>query len=424
MLTKFTGTDWCTNGFAHPLHRGAPRIPRRRPGSEARGPGAAAEVAAAVGPAFYPKRSIKPDSQRRQAALPARRRGIAGHLLPPIGGQRQRDEGEWGEGGEEGESSPTPDLKREDAPAEGLQDDNGQVPRHAHGASAGAPNLPVAAGDPGSSWSPPRVPPAPGGGRALQGRRECGREGRRPWLRSPSQLAGATAPPSPRSRAAAGAEWPVPGGSETRAGRPLPACGSRRGSGTAAGPAPPPRGLRARRAGAAAAGRRRKARHGHGHGRRRGAGGSAGSGGEGRPRPARPRAPGPGGARRSGAEPRRPRRAQARMAAGQVRPRPRAWWGEAVPTRVCPAGRLPLAHSEPLRPRRPGSGAGRSCVCHLQDPGANPSLPASRDFPDGAMLSFQDDQGSSPPGDPSRRPPPEIPRRFPPCPYRTGNASH
>lgn len=37
-------------------------------------------------PAFHPERSFKPDSQG-QDALPARRQGIAGHLLPPIGGE-------------------------------------------------------------------------------------------------------------------------------------------------------------------------------------------------------------------------------------------------------------------------------------------------------------------------------------------------
>ncbi|KAM7248158.1 hypothetical protein CapIbe_000197 [Capra ibex] len=64
----------------------------------------------------------------------------------------------------------------------------------------------------------------------------------------------------------------------------------------------------------------------------------------------------------------------------------------------------------------------RGCrLPRLPPPGpkaANPSLPTSRDFPDRAMLFFQDNHDSSPPGDLSRRPPPpEIPRRFPLCWY-------
>lgn len=41
--------------------------------------------------------------------------------------------------------------------AEGLQNDNGKVPLHAH--STGAPNL-TGAEDPGSSWSPPGSRPS------------------------------------------------------------------------------------------------------------------------------------------------------------------------------------------------------------------------------------------------------------------------
>lgn len=47
----------------------------------------AAEVdARTAAPAFQPQRSLKPDS-RGQDALPARRPGFAGHLLPPVGGE-------------------------------------------------------------------------------------------------------------------------------------------------------------------------------------------------------------------------------------------------------------------------------------------------------------------------------------------------
>lgn len=55
--------------------------------SEARGPGAAAVYVKKVSLAFYQKPSIKLDSQGQQDALPARRQGTAGHLLPPIGGE-------------------------------------------------------------------------------------------------------------------------------------------------------------------------------------------------------------------------------------------------------------------------------------------------------------------------------------------------
>lgn len=39
----------------------------------------------AVGPASYLKRTITPDFQGQQDALPNRCRGFAGYLLPPIG---------------------------------------------------------------------------------------------------------------------------------------------------------------------------------------------------------------------------------------------------------------------------------------------------------------------------------------------------
>lgn len=70
-----------------PLAQGSPQGPQEAPRVQGPGPGAATEDVEALGPAFYPKRSFKPDSQGLQAAFPASRRGIAGHLLPPIGGE-------------------------------------------------------------------------------------------------------------------------------------------------------------------------------------------------------------------------------------------------------------------------------------------------------------------------------------------------
>ncbi|XP_046514729.1 collagen alpha-2(I) chain-like [Equus quagga] len=71
---------------------GSPQGPQEAPRVQGPGPGAATEDVEALGPAFYPKRSFKPDSQGLQAALPASRRGIAGHLLPPIGGREGKRE--------------------------------------------------------------------------------------------------------------------------------------------------------------------------------------------------------------------------------------------------------------------------------------------------------------------------------------------
>nr|XP_023478935.1 uncharacterized protein LOC111768972 [Equus caballus] len=388
--------------------QGSPQGPQEAPRVQGPGPGAATEDVEALGPAFYPKRSFKPDSQGLQAAFPASRRGIAGHLLPPIG-----------------------DFKPEDAPAEGLQDDNGKVPLHAQSAGAGAPNCrwqqeirdPVG---PLRGFRPPALAVGPSRVAASLGE-EGGSAGSvlppsSPWP-WPRQVSAPERPqvPSGRSpeRVKRGARRPIPspapggspaGGRVPSVRRPLPAACGRGAQG---------------RGRAAAPGRRRKARHRLGHGRRRAQAEARAP--EGRGRRAR-RGPGLRAPARPSVQQRSPggRRArQAPMAPGQLQRPPRAWWGEAVPTRVRPAARLSLAHSEPLRPRRPRLWGWR--LPRLPPPGpgaANPSLPASRDFPDGAMLSFQDNQGSSPPGDLSRRPPPEIPRRFPPCRYQTGNSSH
>lgn len=59
----------------------------RVPVSEARGPGAVVVYVEKVSLAFYQKPLIKPDSQGQQDALATHRQGIAGHLLPPIGGE-------------------------------------------------------------------------------------------------------------------------------------------------------------------------------------------------------------------------------------------------------------------------------------------------------------------------------------------------
>lgn len=119
------------------------------------------------------------------------------------------NEGEWGKG-EKGRGRRIVFhtrlcLSGKTLPAEDLEDDNGKVLLHAHSDSTGTPSLPVAAGDPGSSWSSSRFPPVRGGGRALQCRCESGRGRKLRWLRFPSQLAVAAAadhgpakaPPSP-----------------------------------------------------------------------------------------------------------------------------------------------------------------------------------------------------------------------------------
>lgn len=88
------------------------------------------------------------------------------------------------------------------------------------------------------------------------------------------------------------------------------------------------------------------------------------------------------------------------------------------PTRVRLSARLSLAHIEPPPPTQaPALRLATPASATSRTQSRQPSLPASLDFPDGAMLFFQDNQGSSPPGDLSRRPPPEIPRRFPPRRY-------
>ena len=83
------------------------------------------------------------------------------------------NEGEWGkgerEGGKEEENRlPQRTLSGKTLPAEAVVDNNGKVPLQAYRAGTGAPPTP----------QPPVI-----------------------------------TPPSPRSREAAGAEWPIPGGS-------------------------------------------------------------------------------------------------------------------------------------------------------------------------------------------------------------------
>ncbi|XP_063662425.1 collagen alpha-1(II) chain-like [Pan troglodytes] len=131
----------------------------------------------------------------------------------------------------------------------------------------------------------------------------------------------------------------------------------------------------------------------------------------------------------------RPRAAPVRAAADPRPPLPspgrdEPCSGSAATPRAAGRGRSPRrsarcasftrTHGAPCQARRPGL-RGR-LLRRLPPPGpraASPGLPASCDFPDGAMLFFQDNRGSSPPSDLSRRPPPEIARRFPPCRYQT-----
>lgn len=81
MLAKFAGIAWHTEGLPT-LAQVSPRA--RRGGGRVRGSCCGDRETAA--PAVYPQTFIKPESQG-QDALPARRRGIAGHLLPPVGGE-------------------------------------------------------------------------------------------------------------------------------------------------------------------------------------------------------------------------------------------------------------------------------------------------------------------------------------------------
>lgn len=131
-------------------------------------------------------------------------------------------------------------------------------------------------------------------------------------------------------------------------------------------------------------------------------------------------------------------RAEARAPAGEGMPRPaeargcrsdlgrgRALLGSgghpasrgarAEATDAGPAVRVVLARAAGSQARRPQ--LARPAAPAPATPrtlSRQPQPPAGCDFPDGAMLFFQDNPGSSPLGDLSRRPPPRIPRRFPP----------
>lgn len=298
-----------------------------------------------------------------------------------------------GEGRKRKKENPLPRqtlFKREDTFRGGSLGRQRKVPLRAHSASTGVPNLLVAAGGLGCSWSPPRVPPVGAGGRALHCRCESGR-GRRlpdsvlppssPWRQTP-----AMAPPSPRSRAAAGAEWPIPSGSDAELAdpsqRPAPRGSLVRGA-EALGPRSSPlgaacgRGAQGRGRAPAAPRRRRKARLGHGHGRRRVSGGSAGSGGEGLPRPARPRAPS-SQRRRALLEQISGGRCafQARMTPGQFELRTHAWWEE-VGAHACPSVGAPFTCTH----RGPSTRRPQLCgwpLPRLPPPGPTAANPASR----------------------------------------------
>lgn len=282
-----------------------------------------------------------------------------------------------GEGGREGggESSSTADFKREDTPGGGCSGQQRQSPITGSQSwywRSPTPQPPVAAGNPGSSWFPPRSPPVRAGGLALQCHCECERGRKLRYLRSPFH----------RARAAAAghnpAKSPLPRGRRCRVAHPWRELnmglaepsrvqfheGLRRvaevpGSGRSPFPRP---------VGAVAAPRsRRKARRSHGHGCRRVSGGSAGLGREGLPLPARPRAR---GVRRCRLDPRLRCARQARMAPGQFQPRPAVSF-------TCTHRALPHPHPPPT-PSRSGhsSEVVGSRVCHLQDPKS--PTPASR----------------------------------------------
>ncbi|XP_074172903.1 uncharacterized protein LOC141567890 [Rhinolophus sinicus] len=243
-----------------PLAQDAPRSP----GSKARGLGAAA---------FYPKRSIKLDSQRLQDGLPARRLGHRRASAAPY------------------RCGKTPSAKR-------LQHDNGKVSLHVHSASTGAPNLPVEPEirDP---VGPLRGPPVRAGGQARLCRLASGRGRTLHWLGSPSQLGveaatghGLAESPLPRGRRCPVAHPWRKRNAELANPSQRPASRGSSPSGRTPGPrcSPLPRPVSGRAEARAGSGSSRalgKAWRGHDHGRRRVSGGSAGSGGEGLPRPAK-----------------------------------------------------------------------------------------------------------------------------------------
>nr|XP_011732442.1 uncharacterized protein LOC105477593 [Macaca nemestrina] len=260
------------------------------------------------------------------------------------------------------------------------------------------------------------------------------------WERKEAQLAPFSLPvrcgggpwPGPSQLPALGRlqvpSGPSPAGAKRRAGRTFPTSSSECVSVERQRPlgpvAPGSRGLWARRT---------RARAGGGSSQAEGAAGprsplppglgrKRGLRGEGLPRPAK-------------AQGSRPRAAAVRAAAvpGQPLPSPgrdEPCSGSAPTPRAAGRGRssrrsarLYVFHSHTRSPL-PGAQAPatRPAVRRLPPPGpraASPGLPASCDFPDGAMLFFQDNRDSSPPNDLSRRPPPEIARQFPPCRYQT-----
>nr|XP_060496946.1 uncharacterized protein LOC132684318 [Panthera onca] len=305
---------------------GSPRVPRRSPGSEARDAGPATVDVEAVGRASYSKRSIILVSQGQQDALPNRRRGIAEYLLPPIGG--------------EANNSPNPlgVWERKETPL-----------------------IPF--------FLPARL----GGGR-------------RPW---PRQVCAPKRPqvPSGPSRAAATQGWLTPPSVQPREGLRCVV--------EALGPgAPRCSGLWARRAGA------------------RAGGGSSQAQAEGAARPRSRPPPGLGrkrGLRRGGAaapgeaQGSRPAAApvvaehisggcyacQARMALVSFSPVPARGWDRPEPTRVRLSLRLSLPYIKPPPPAQAPAlrlVAPASATSRTQS--RQSSLPASLDFPDGAMLFF------------------------------------
>lgn len=222
--------------------------------------------------------------------------------------------------------------------AEGLQNDNGKVPLHAHSASTGVPNLTVeqeiqnpvgplqgparlrwGSGPPVSLrvWVREESPLAPFSLPARHG------SSHRPWLRRVPALERPQVPSGPSLLEA-----------KRRTSQPLLASRSERifcawrkpWARALATPAACEGDAQGRGRVAAAPRRRRKARRGHSHGRRRVSGGSAGSGGEGLPRPAE--APGsrpPEAPVRAGADPRQPLRPPSKDCPSQFQPHTRAW---------------------------------------------------------------------------------------------------
>lgn len=294
-------------------------------------------------------------------------------------GRRLEIDGEGGgRRGRRGESPSALDFSGKTARAKGLQGDPGEVPLNAPSSSTGAPSAGGAAdrgpGGPSEVLSPRR--PRRGSGPAGSLRVWEGKAAPRAPSLLPARHGGSHGPAASRLPAAAGAEGPIPRGSETGqpAQRPAP-----RGSRARGGPGDATRG---------GAGGRRRRQQLPGAGGRRGAAtvrAAAGSAAEARAPGGGAAAPrgGPGSdpqRRGPGREPTRgSRRAgRARAAPGPFQPRTRARWERPEPTRVRPAARLSFAPTEPPPPRGAQAQLRGGPFPRLPPPGPGDASPSLR----------------------------------------------